>query len=144
MSLTFARSLGSGQTLARGALLFALVAGVAACGSDSPTGNRNLESVTVEGTITDSESVPQAGLFAHLVYGTTVAPIAVAASSTDDLGQYSVTGKVPPDECHTVQIWVLEVETFSAAVESLAHEIVGACGTSTLNIQLSGVGPALN
>ena len=121
-------------------LLVAVSLGAISC-NDDPVATETGEDVTVEGIVADGDGLPQEGLFAHIVYGTTAAPIAVARDETNSQGRYSVSGKVPADQCHAVQIWVLEVGTFSAAADRLAREIVGQCGTSTMDIEVEARGP---
>ena len=121
-------------------LLAAFIFGSQGCSDDS-TAPETGEDVTVEGVLSDPDGVPQEGLFAHIVYGPTAAPIGVASNETDPQGQFSVSGKVPPDQCHAVQLWILETGTFSAAATRLARETVGKCGSSTLNIEIEGAGP---
>jgi hypothetical protein len=120
--------------------MWGLSMGMVAC-SDDPVTTETGEDVTVQGVVSDPDGVPQEGLFTHIVYGPTAAPIGVADDETDAQGQYSVSGKVPADQCHAVQIWVLETGIFSAAAARLARETVGACGTTTLNIEVEGAGP---
>jgi hypothetical protein len=124
-------------------VILLLLLGLPACGDDDPTGNEDGEAVTVEGTITGPGDTPRPGLFVHLVYGPSVAPTAVAQAESDADGDYSVTGSVPADQCFAVQVWVLTQETFSAAAAPLAREVVGECGTTTLDIQIEGTGPEI-
>jgi len=134
---------GTGKWLSRAmfALLAGLALGLAGCNSDGPTADDEGEPVTIQGTISDPDGLAQAGLFAHIVYGPTAAPVAVAGDQTDSQGFYSASGRVPADQCHAVQIWVLETSSFSAAAERLARELVGQCGNSTLDIEVAGSGP---
>lgn len=136
----FFSPLGRGLAVKGILSLVILSLGAVGCGDD-PVTTETGEDVTIQGVVADPDGVPQEGLFAHIVYGPTAAPIGVANDETDAQGQYSVTGKVPADRCPAVQIWVLEVGTFSAAAARLARETVGQCGSTTLNIEVEGAGP---
>ena len=115
-----------------------LVAG--GCGGDGPEEPDGVPT-SVTGVVVRPDQSPVAGVWVHLVHGATGLQVSAGVDATNAGGDYTVRGFVPEGRCHTVRVVVLESSSFSAALTAQADSLVGACGTSEVDIALPAEGP---